>query len=123
MSTYLPWLADVLRDAGLTVVEHPGWTTRGAAGRTYPAGGFATPRPALIWHHDASAPGDSPNVPASMLARWATAAAQLWVARDGTWHVLAAGVAWQTGAVLPGMPDNWHVTRRGAVFSTNWGYW
>lgn len=107
MGTYLTWLADELRTAGLVVVEHDGWRVRGAAGRTYPNGGFTTPAPAVIWHHDASAPGDSPGVPAAMLARWDTAAAQLWVSRAGVWHILAAGVAWQTGAVLPGMPNNW----------------
>lgn len=108
MTTYLTWLAAELRAAGLVVVEHDGWRTRGAASRTYPNGGFTTATPAVIWHHDASAAGDSPGVPAYMLRNWANAAAQLWVARDGTWHVLAAGVAWQTGAVLPGMPNNWH---------------
>lgn len=99
MSTWAPWLADDLRGSGLTVVEHSGWKTRGH-------GGFTDLRGA-VWHHDASARGDSPGVPAYMLRNWNTAAAQLWVERHGIWHVLAAGVAWHAGRVLPGKLDNW----------------
>ena len=96
--TRAPWLGDVLRAAGLTVVEHAGWRARGH-------GDFTDLR-AVVWHHDASAPGDSPGVPAFMLKNWDKAAAQLWVSRDGTWHVLASGVAYHAGKVLPGKPSN-----------------
>lgn len=96
--TRATWLADVLRAEGLKVVEHDGWETRGH-------GGFTDLR-AVVWHHDASAIGDSPGVPAYMLREWDTHGAQLWVDRRGVWHILAAGVAYHAGKVLPGMPSN-----------------
>lgn len=95
---YATWLVDVLRAAGLQVVEHDGWRTRGH-------GGFTDLR-AVVWHHDASPPGDSPGVPAYMLSVWNRAGAQLWVDRRGVWHVLAAGVAYHAGTVRSGMPGN-----------------
>lgn len=94
------WLPGVLRAVGLDVVEHPGWTTRGLSmARPF------VPR-AVVWHHDASAPGDSPGVPDYMIRNYATAAAQCWVDRAGRWHLIASGRAPHTGAVRPGMPDN-----------------
>ena len=97
---YATWLADVLRDAGLEVVEHEGWKTRGLPGGVFVAR-------SVVWHHDASPAGDSPGVPAYMLRRFATAAAQLWVDRRGVWHVLAAGRAPHAGVVIPGKPTNY----------------
>lgn len=50
MSGYLTWLADVLRDAGLVVVEQDGWQYRARG-----SGGFADGRPwCVMWHHTAS---------------------------------------------------------------------
>jgi hypothetical protein len=85
------FLADVLRAAGLTVVEFKDWKKRG---RPESTGGF-DPR-GIILHHDASAPGPSPHedtfiavtgrppkVPAPL--------AHCWVDTKGTWHVLASG--------------------------------
>lgn len=96
----ITWAPDVLRAAGLTVVEHDGWRPRGlsTARRFEPS--------AVVWHHDASAPGDSPSVPASMIARFDTASAQFWVDRAGRWHIIASGRAPHAGEVLAGMPDN-----------------
>ena len=96
----ITWAPDALRAAGLTVVEHDGWRNRGlsTARRFEPA--------AVVWHHDASAPGDSPGVPAFMIGRFETAAAQFWVDRAGRWHIIASGRAPHAGEVLPGMPDN-----------------
>ncbi len=96
-------MADVLRAGGLTVQEHPGWKTR-----TQTDGPFA-PR-ALIFHHDASAVGPSPTVPA-YLADTSHPGAQLWVAYDGTWHTIAAGRMWHAGAgggwgVIPAQAGN-----------------
>ena len=98
--THATWLADTLRAAGCQVVEHPGWQGRGK--------GFSDLR-AVVWHHDASPPGDSPGVPAYMLRQMTAgkAAAQLWVDRKGTWHVLAAGVAFHAGDVRTGKPGNY----------------
>lgn len=99
MNGYATWLADVLRASGVQVKEIDGWKTRGHYG------GFTGLR-AVVWHHDASAVGDSPGVPSYMLGNWDTAAAQLWVDRAGVWHILAAGPAYHAGKVLAGKPDN-----------------
>lgn len=81
------WLADVLRAAGLRVVEYPGWRARAAPG-------VFTPR-AVMWHHDASAPGPSPNVP-RVIAEIGNSStppplAQAWVDTAGVWVLTAAG--------------------------------
>lgn len=89
MALPLAGLADALRAAGIRVVELPGWKLRGQTD-----GGF-TPR-GVMWHHDASAPGDSPGVP-QMMANLANNGAQLWVDRYGTWHMVAAGRMWHAG--------------------------
>lgn len=99
MPFYATWLADELRGAGLHVVEHDGWRTRGHYG------GFTDLR-AVVWHHDASAVGPSPGVPKFMLDHWDINAAQLWVTLTGVWHVLAAGPAYHAGRVLAGKPGN-----------------
>lgn len=90
MALPLAGLADALRAAGLHVVELPGWQTRGQTD-----GPFA-PR-AVMWHHDASAPGDSPGVP-QMMANLDNNGAQCWVDRYGTWHMVAAGRMWHAGS-------------------------
>lgn len=93
------WVPDVLRAAGIAVVAYPGWETRSH-------GEYRTPL-SVTWHHDASAVGDSPSVPQSMIRRWDVAAAPAWVDRAGVWHIIAAGVAWHAGRVLPGKPGNY----------------
>ena len=104
----ITWAPEVLRDAGLNVVEEPGWKTRG----------LSTSQPfepdSIVWHHDASAIGDSPGVPAYMIANMATHGAQIWVCAgcngrhvSGTWHMVASGRMAHTGAVLAGMPTNY----------------
>lgn len=96
---WMSWAADELRAAGLSVVEHPGWKTRGrprTAGRFQPRG--------LLIHHDASKAGPSPYV-AKFLAEVGrpdegipAPLSPFWVCMGcngahpvGTWHVLAAG--------------------------------
>lgn len=99
------WLADELRAAGCSVVEFPGWKTRG---RPRSVGPF-TPR-GVIWHHDASAKGASPGAAAFIATQGRPAEgipaplSQLWVCMGcsgahpvGTWHVLAAGRANHAG--------------------------
>lgn len=100
-------LPAVLRRAGLEVIEHPGWRERGLD----PGQRFEPDT--LVWHHDASAVGDSPSVPQSMINRFLVGAAQFWVCagcngahRVGAWHIIASGRAPHAGEVLPGMPDN-----------------
>jgi hypothetical protein len=100
MNGYATWLADTLREAGLPVVEWDGWKHRGAyAFRNLSA---------VVLHHDASPAGDSPGVPRYMIREMDAGrpGAQLWVNRQGVWHVLAAGVAYHAGRVRPGMPGN-----------------
>jgi len=103
----ITWAAKVLRDAGLSVFEEPGWRDRG----------LSTSKPFepefVVWHHDASAIGDSPGVPAYMIANMATHGAQIWVCAgcngkhaSGTWHLVASGRMAHAGDTLPGMPDN-----------------
>ena len=48
----ISWLGDVLRAAGVTVVEEPGWLTRTAGGTLDPVG--------VLWHHTA-APSSAAN--------------------------------------------------------------
>jgi hypothetical protein len=90
-----------MRAAGVTVVEVPGYATRGWKDRTF------TPT-AVVWHHDASPPGDSPGVPTWMAEQLDGTGngAHWWVSRSGVWWAVAALWCPHTGAVLPGMPDN-----------------
>ncbi|MFC6094724.1 N-acetylmuramoyl-L-alanine amidase [Saccharothrix lopnurensis] len=96
MALLLAGLADALRAAGLTVIEHPGWTDRGQKD-----GAFA-PVAAML-HHDASPHGDSPGVPAFM-ANLRNNGAQTWVDRGGRWHLVAAGRMWHAGLGGPWGP-------------------
>lgn len=92
------WLFDVLRQV-VPVVEHPGWRSRG--------NGILAPR-ACVWHHDGSPPGASPNVPRYIATQVEAGkpGANIWVGLDGTWHLIAAGLTYHAGPVLPGKPDN-----------------
>lgn len=83
----ITWLADVLRASGVGVVEYSGWKNRTAKGSFEPRG--------VIWHHDASAVGPSPNVP-YMIAEQGNSStppplAHLWVDTRGIWTIIAAG--------------------------------
>jgi N-acetylmuramoyl-L-alanine amidase-like protein len=89
----LDWMADALRGAGLTVVEYAGWRSRAASGSF-------TPR-AVIWHHDASAPGPSAGIP-DMIATQGNSStppplSQIWVDTNGAWWLLASGRANHAG--------------------------
>ncbi|RGC68477.1 hypothetical protein C5N14_13235 [Micromonospora sp. MW-13] len=60
----IPWLADVLRSAGVSVVEHGNWLGRVAGSSFAPIG--------VLWHHTAAASASStssrvggPTTPAS----------------------------------------------------------
>jgi hypothetical protein len=99
-------LAEILRKAGIDVREmvyqqgkrkgmH--WTTVGFQGR-----GLTEFR-GIMWHHDASPPGDSPGA-LSWLLYYAndngydlTPAAHIWVDRYGTWWIYAAGLSNHAG--------------------------
>jgi hypothetical protein len=90
--THLLWLADVLRDTGLQVREIPGWETlgHGAVGEIL----------GVLCHHTAGpATGNFPSERVVVNGRTGLAGplANLGLARDGTWVVVAAGQAWHAG--------------------------
>lgn len=90
----LLWLADTLRDWGLTVVEQPGWRSRGTP---FPA----APRVA-IGHHTATsgkAPGDLPTLRILRDGRSDLPGplCQVAVARSGVAHIIASGKANHAG--------------------------
>jgi hypothetical protein len=93
MATYpLTWLAEVLRAAGCKVIEEDGWKTRGRDGSFTPK--------AIMLHHDASPAGETSNgvdVIRDGRPGLAGPLSQLWLAYDGTWHVVAAGRANHAG--------------------------
>lgn len=90
----LTWMADVLRGAGLPVREIAGWKTRGH-------GALADPAPlGVLAHHTAGpATGNYPseNVVVNGRTGLPGPLANLGLARDGTWIVVAAGQAWHAG--------------------------
>jgi len=82
----LTWLADVLRNAGLNVVEEAGWKT---AGR----GPMGTPQGVLLHHTAGPRDGNSPSL---RIVREGRAdlpgpLSHLFLSRDGTYHVVGAG--------------------------------
>ncbi|MDT5241864.1 MAG: hypothetical protein QOD97_4062 [Mycobacterium sp.] len=97
------WLADVLRDEGLKVIEYPGWRDRGH-------GEFRDIRGVMV-HHTGSDDATAASI-ANGRPDLAGPLAQLHVARDGTVTVVALGVAWHAGiGMYPWLPTNmgnWH---------------
>lgn len=93
----LTWLADVLRSAGLNVVEEEGWKT---AGR----GEMDLPKAVLLHHTAGSKKGNSPSLELVKDGRKDLPGplSQLFLARDGTFHVVGAGRCNHAGA------GNWH---------------
>lgn len=94
-------LAQVLRNAGLSVIEVGGWQARGNS-----MGDIR----AVILHHTAGPA--SGNLPSLGVVRDGRAGlpgplAQLMVARDGAWYVVASGLANHAGlGSAPGLPTN-----------------
>lgn len=93
MSGRMPWLADVLRNRGLEVVEYAGWQARGRATMN-PQG--------VVCHHTAGVRSDDEGY-AKWLADVGRPPAvppplcQLFLAQDGRFWVLAAGKANHAG--------------------------
>ena len=87
MSLYLTDLADVLRRAGLPVVEVSGWQTRARG-----SGGYASGRPThVMWHHTASTTSAQNDVNYQCYGSPDKPIANLYFARDGAVWVMAAG--------------------------------
>lgn len=85
-------LADTIRAAGVSVVEAPGWQTRGRPGKFAPVG--------IMVHHTAGArTGDAPTLGMCIRGRpdLAGPLCHIVLARSGTAHVIAAGVANHAG--------------------------
>jgi hypothetical protein len=85
-------MADVLRAAGCTVVEEPGWNTRGRPRPFAPIG--------IMFHHDASPKGETSNG-ADVIVNGRPGLegplGNLWLSYDGAWHIIAAGSANHAG--------------------------
>ena len=84
----LTWIPEVLRDAGLVVVEYPGWENR-----TTRASGLTVN--AVICHHTATGPNVSNTAGARLLANGRSdlkgPLSQLGLDRDGHFWMIAAG--------------------------------
>jgi hypothetical protein len=88
-STYLIGMADVLRDAGLNVVEVDGWQHRARG-----SGGFDSGRPwCVMWHHTASDTTPENDVNYIVDGSPDAPIANLYLARDGTVWVCAGGAS------------------------------
>lgn len=96
------WLADTLRKAGLPVRELPGWQTRGHGEMAQILG--------VLAHHTAGPrTGNYPseNIVVNGRPDLAGPLANLGLARDGTWIIVAAGQAWHAGTgSVPWCPAN-----------------
>jgi hypothetical protein len=93
MAFALTWLADALRAAGVAVVEQHGWESRGR-------GEMGTVR-GVICHHTAGPLGGiDPSLPTVLNGRADLPGplSHLYLARDGLFHVLAAGRCNHAGA-------------------------
>lgn len=97
-------LADILRGAGLRVVEVPGWRTRGHGQMSAVRG--------VLWHHTATsakAAGDYPsqNIVTNGRSDLPGPLCNLGLGRSGTWYVVAAGLAYHAGSgSYPGVGTN-----------------
>lgn len=97
-------LADILRGAGLNVVEVPGWRTRGHGQMSGVRG--------VLWHHTATsakAAGDYPsqNIVTNGRSDLPGPLCNLGLGRSGTWYVVAAGLAYHAGSgSYPGVGTN-----------------
>jgi len=104
MGKFLTDLADVLRASGVKVSEVSGWKTRGFKGQ-----GLASLR-GIVIHHTATpwtTANEKSNTPTLDVIKNGRAGlpgplAQLYVARDGTWYVVAAGHANHVGTAAVG---------------------
>lgn len=84
---YLTDLADVVRGAGLDVIESDGWQTRARS-----SGGYADGRPwCVLWHHTASQTSPANDVSYIVSGSPDAPLSNLYLARDGSVWICAAG--------------------------------
>jgi len=101
----LTGLADVLRGAGVAVVERPGWRTRGH-------GQMSGVRCVVLHHTAGPATGEAPSLGVVENGRPGLTGplAQLVLGRSGTWYVVAAGLCHHTGATFePWQGNAWAI--------------
>lgn len=115
-------LADVLRAAGLNVVEQPGWKTRSNDGNRF-AGVWG-----ILCHWTGTAlaaNGDYPslNIVTNGRSDLPGMLSQLGLGRNGTWYVIGAGVAWHAGTVDRTASDNYHAIGIEAEYHPDQGAW
>ncbi len=91
----LTWLPDVLRAAGLPVVETAGWQTRGH-------GDVGTIKGVICHHTAGPKAGIYPSLGVVTKGRpdLAGPLCNLGLGRDGTWYIVAAGKASHAGGGL-----------------------
>jgi hypothetical protein len=93
MAYSLTWLPKVLRNAGLTVVERPGWQTRGQ--------GDIGKIELVICHHTAEKIDANLHPEFDILEKGRPGLrgclCQLGLGQDGVYYVIAAGLAWHAG--------------------------
>lgn len=93
MTYRLVWLADVLRKAGLKVIEKPNWKTRGHGDMKGVRG--------ILCHHTAEAIDSNTDPVSDLLMNGRPdlkgPLSQLGLGQDGTYYVIAAGKAYHAG--------------------------
>jgi hypothetical protein len=98
----IPWLADVLRAAGVQVVEEGNWRGRAVSGSFNPIG--------VLWHHTASAtsspsnPHPGLNIVINGRSDLQGPLAQALVDYNGVFHVISAGRCNHAGAARASGP-------------------
>lgn len=85
-SIYLTWMADDLAAAGLRVARYQGWTTRSRS-----SGGYDSQPLCVMWHHTASQTSAENDCYYMCYGSSDQPICNLYIARDGTVWVLAAG--------------------------------
>ena len=112
--TRLLWLADVLRNAGLKVVETPGWKNRGVDMEEIKG---------ILCHHTAGPKkGNMPSLGTLIDGRSDLKGplSQLGLGRDGTYYIVAAGKCNHAGAgIWKGVEGNRHFI---GIEAENTGY-
>lgn len=105
MSVRVPWLADVLRSAGLSVVETDGWKTLRPDYNLLSIPGAPDTIQGIVCHHTASPSTSTLATNLAVVKNGNTVGpgpiAQLLLWRDGTFYTIAAGKANHAGAGGP----------------------
>jgi hypothetical protein len=111
-------LADVLRNAGLPVVEISGWKTRGHGELSLVA--------SLVCHWTAGAlTGETPSLNVVIHGRTGLPGplSQLYLSRSGVWYTVASGIAYHAGDVIDPVYSNPKALGIEAEYHPNQGAW